>query len=504
MENCAKNHHDCNHSDSLETQFPSRLIDVDGSEGEHLIKLVDIAEKPSTTTTPPSYVALSYCWGSAASAPNSGTDTKYQTTSENLDQRRNGFSELNLPPTIRDAVTITRRLGVKYLWVDALCILQGKNSEAVDDWTTESTRMQQIYGGALVTIAAASAASAYDGIFNLYTPQQEIDPVELTLSSSKHQLGQGGVFATQLIPSDARDMPLYHRGWTLQERILSPRVLTYTHDQLLWECQTTTLTQRGTPMESFHTARLPDNCPADELHDRWQVIVTDYSARDLSMMTDKLPAISGLAQAFQAQMGGQDYLAGLWRGSLLDDILWIHKPVDIGRRAEQSRPEKYRAPSWSWASVDGNIRWPMALWNRDGPYAAEVIDAWTTSKGCSQLSQVEDGRLVLKGPLRRLGDLTENYGWLTETVGSHSDNIRLELDALTKSSVLQAIGGRQDVFVFRIKADQALLIQLVRGEVGDTVERPTFKRLGLASNWSWPTESSKEDNTFQERIIEII
>ncbi|KAF2813545.1 HET-domain-containing protein [Mytilinidion resinicola] len=136
-ENCTNNHQQCRPSSSLKARLPSRLIDVDCDGRKHIIKLVEMSDGSvsGSTSTSQSYVALSYCWGAAPSASASGASTKYQTTFENLEQRRAGFSELDLPPTIRDGVTITRRLGIKYLWVDALCILQGKDSKAVDDWT---------------------------------------------------------------------------------------------------------------------------------------------------------------------------------------------------------------------------------------------------------------------------------------------------------------------------------------------------------------------------------
>ncbi|KUJ23878.1 HET-domain-containing protein [Mollisia scopiformis] len=369
VKNCTDYHQKCNHPSSVKARLPSRLVDVDGDGKKHNIKLVETFEgsASSATSASQSYIALSYCWGTTSSKGDFEAGEKYRTTFQNIERRKAGFSELDLPPTIRDAVTITRRLGFKYLWADALCILQGTDPKAAEDWASEATRMHQIYGNASLAIAAASAASAYDGIFDLFNYRSESAPVEINLWSSHPQIGQGSAFSKLLISSDSSDMPLYHRGWTLQERILSPRVVTYTCDQLLWECQTTTLTQRGLPMESLHTSRLPDNCSVGELQDRWQVLVTDYSARDLSFSTDKLPALSGLAQAFQAQLQDDEYLGGLWRSSLLDDLLWIHRPVDVGRRTVQGRPSEYRAPSWSWASVDGNVRWLYADANPQGP-----------------------------------------------------------------------------------------------------------------------------------------
>lgn len=298
-----------------------------------------------------------------------------------MGQRKTAFLEKELPKTIRDAITVTRRLGMQYLWVDALCILQGTDPRAREGWSMESAKMNYIYGGASLTIATASAKSVHDGIFDLYQPQPAPSAVKIRLFSRKRALSSRSLFASRLLIANTHKEPLYHRGWTLQERVLSPRVVVYTRQQLLWECQTTHLTQKGMPMVNLHKLRLPDNCSARELRNRWRVIVIDSSARDLSSPTDKLPALSGLAQAFHAKMPGNKYLAGLWEASILEDLLWCHRPVSTGRRAKRARPSGYRAPSWSWASVDGNVRWPFILGIRGHAYVDSedvIVEDWTS------------------------------------------------------------------------------------------------------------------------------
>jgi hypothetical protein len=490
--------------------LPSRLVDVNGNGKKHTIKLVETSEgsASSITAASQSYIALSYCRGTMCSKGDFENGEQYRTTFQNIERRKAGFSELDLPPTIRDAVTITRRLGFKYLWADALCILQGTDPKAAEDWASEASRMHHIYGNASLTIAAASAASAYDGIFDSFKYRSESAPVEINLCSGHSQIGQGSAFSTLLVPLDSRDMPLYHRGWTLQERILSPRVITYTCDQLLWECQTTTLTQKGLPMEFLHTSRLSDNCSAGELQDRWQVLVTDYSARDLSLSTDKSPALSGLAQAFEVQLQDDEYLGGVWRRSLLDDLLWVHKPVSIGRQTVQRRPSEYRAPSWSWASIDGNVRWIYAYANREGPYWAKLIDAWTLTKGHSKFGEVQSGRLKLEGPLRRMGIVDNKhsnvpFGCLSESFeneAEHFTNFYLDVATIADPNFATA-QERQDIFILLIKKDIALLLQRI-GDALDT--NMVFKRIGLVSKYAWLNRTmAKEKWLFHETRVEI-
>lgn len=250
---------------------------------------------------------------------------------------------------------------------------EGVDNRARDDWKVESARMHHVYGRALLTLAAASSASAQDGIFNIFDASQATPTVNVSLKDVPY-VDKLEVMANTLDPIDCSHEPLYHRGWTLQKRGLSTRVLIYTRHQLLWECQTVAITQSGTPIESVNAMRIPATARSvGVMQDRWQTLVTDYSARDLTVPSDKFPAVAGLARAFDELLPGGQYLGGLWKRTLLDDLLWAHKPIAVGRRAERSSPSGYRAPSWSWAALDGNVRWLWAPRKRkgDGPRAAD-------------------------------------------------------------------------------------------------------------------------------------
>lgn len=136
---CTQEHKNCRLSSSCRDFMPSRLLDV---SDPNLLKLVE----PSTMHfRPESYNALSYCWGKQTQ------QAAYVTTPENLAQRKHGFLERELPPTVRDAAVTTRKLKMRYLWVDALCIMQGPSREARDDWEAEAGRMGDVYNGAYLT-----------------------------------------------------------------------------------------------------------------------------------------------------------------------------------------------------------------------------------------------------------------------------------------------------------------------------------------------------------------
>ncbi|KAB5542496.1 heterokaryon incompatibility protein-domain-containing protein, partial [Coniochaeta sp. 2T2.1] len=138
---CVQEHGVCT---SSSTHHPTRLLHIDGES----LRLVD-----EGLPHPVSYTALSYCWG---------TTEPLATLSTNINEMRSGIPLSKLPRTIKDAIQVTKFLGIQYLWVDALCIIQDDKI----DWARESAAMAGIYGNAYVTIAAASASSADEGFLH--------------------------------------------------------------------------------------------------------------------------------------------------------------------------------------------------------------------------------------------------------------------------------------------------------------------------------------------------
>ncbi len=131
--------------------MPRRVIDVSGKKDD-VVRLLDSEISKDPLRTPAPYAALSYCWG---------LDQKafYKTTKSNFEEHRRGILLSSLPKTLQDAVLVCRRLHIHFLWVDALCIIQGD----VDDWRRESAQMHSVYASSHVTIAAHAGASCSDG-----------------------------------------------------------------------------------------------------------------------------------------------------------------------------------------------------------------------------------------------------------------------------------------------------------------------------------------------------
>lgn len=326
--------------------MPSRLIDVRPSSEDDIAVLVSLGQyDDGNDSCPIKYAALSYCWG---------TDRFLTTTSLNIDTMMQSISISQLPRTIRDAIKIVRHLGIRYLWVDSLCIIQGTDTVAQRDWLSESEMMGQIYQSAHLTISAESASTALAGILNDRTkPSVDICAIPISTESSNM------IYLTkhQFLEPEITE-PLHLRGWTLQETIMSQRLLRFGTRELSWRCP------HGIQKEGLGEGpetscdESDDNESIKELNEQahniytgWQTMIEDYSRRAITVKSDKLHAIAGLAAIAQSNTDDV-YVAGIWaRGAPLN-LLWMH----ARHKSVYGRKEEFQAPTWSWASVEGPIQ----------------------------------------------------------------------------------------------------------------------------------------------------
>ncbi|KAL8900046.1 MAG: hypothetical protein Q9207_005884 [Kuettlingeria erythrocarpa] len=330
-----------------------------------------------------------------------------------------------LPLNFQDAITTVRALGLRYLWIDALCIVQ----DSKRDWELEAARMGDYYGSAYMTLVATSAKSSIDGFlerspwpwplvtlpcYNEGTPgKQPIIYFRYQPDFSKYSR------------TDAIDGSTWNsRGWTFQERLLSNRTLHFAQGRLFWECRNTEGSEEnerdgksdyGYPWiarkaQTSQPLVYPDAAGFYYLYERWYRLVATYSLRELSYESDTLPALSGLAQAFRTVYTDRDkYVAGLWQADLLGGLLWM-----TGHSSRAVRPSKYRAPSWSWASiVKGEINWPSRSIPRHCryDYTAELLEAKTNTQPGAPMGAVSGGTLRLLGKCQRLDRVVKPSEW---------------------------------------------------------------------------------------------
>jgi hypothetical protein len=195
-------------------KLPTRVLDVDGgtSSPENL-RLYHTGRAPGR------YVALSHRWGAY---------TPLKTTKTLLEIHCEEILLADLPRTFRDAIVVTRKLGVRYLWIDSLCIVQ----DDPQDWLRESALMGEIFANSYCTLAATSAKDSNGGLF---LPRTVSQSVKLTDSSGDSPVSfYSGI--QDHFERDLDDGDLNSRGWVLQERLLSPRMIHFTAVQTFWEC----------------------------------------------------------------------------------------------------------------------------------------------------------------------------------------------------------------------------------------------------------------------------
>lgn len=394
MQDCHDNHIRCSqYSRDANSWLPTRLIDV-GVAGSQTWKLVVTAEALSTSFPKPSYLALSYKWG---------PKPDLLLLSSTIVEFRAGKPISELSKTFLDMVTVARHFSVRYLWIDALCIIQ----DSRQDWDSEAPTMRMVYANSLCTIAASAAVNERGGLFR----QRDKSSVKRGFAA----MPSGTIPETQYFDIVERDYwdwnihtgPLHGRGWVFQERHLSCRVLSFTQRQILFECfecakcetfpdgiphyasdkDLNSLWNTNTQHKSLASAHTTSmSSPVFLL---WRNLLQKYSSCALTKPEDRFPAFAGLAKLFQ-EVTGDEYLAGLWRSRFLDGLDW---------RVREPRPDtttaSFHAPSWSWASVDG----PLKPWipRAGAKHLVRLLDVKVTPRGSDPTGAIVSGSITLLG-----------------------------------------------------------------------------------------------------------
>ena len=329
---------------------------------------------------------------------------------------------LSLPKTIQDAIKTTRKLQIDFLWVDALCIVQDDESEK----QSEIVRMKDFYRSSIVTVSAASAPESEEGFLS---DRRAIEQsVHLIFTMPDAALGK--IILVRHVPQPHPRMflcpgiePINTRAWTAQESLLSNRVLIYGRLQLFWKCRSTYAADGG--IMSWHDFKNHSAWPElevggrfkpqaeskscqssatvhmtesehSELRRAWLFVVGSYSGRKLSVMADRLPAISAIASLFQEWLE-DDYVCGLWRRTILYDLFWEfndHTPLTLN-------PEgPYIGPSWSWISYPRGVSY--VHWPNQAPIAKVRSYVSKPVYPFAPFGQISEASLTLEAPFHTL------------------------------------------------------------------------------------------------------
>jgi hypothetical protein len=308
--------------------------------------------------SPEPYVVLSYCWGG---------DQPIRCTSATLDTLIQGIESVKLPKTLQDAAEVCWRLGFRYLWIDALCIIQDDEKDKM----TEIAQMARVYGNAVLTIAATSAASVTQGFLHSRKfPLEADESLEVAVICPDGQ--RDSVVLIESLPNNVESgvEPLDLRGWTFQERLLSSRMLSFGTYQLDWICLSVTKVDKcayidgwgyGDPSwrDSPLAGKLGPLLPRSQrgwahrllyLMEAWNSVLVSFTSRKLTVPEDRALAISGVAETFGTSMNST-YMAGLWQEFFPYCLLWF----DVAKPGQSPRPRSYQGPSWSWTSINSQI-----------------------------------------------------------------------------------------------------------------------------------------------------
>ncbi|KFY54463.1 hypothetical protein V496_07254 [Pseudogymnoascus sp. VKM F-4515 (FW-2607)] len=343
------------------------------------------------------YATLSYVWGHVH---------PYVLEVANLQDLRKGLDITKLSKTILDAMRVAAQLGMNYIWIDALCIVQN----SPEDMSEELPQMANIYRSSALTVFAASSNSQDNGFLNPPSGLHNIYP-PVTIPIDTGIDGQQCSFLMGK-PSDPsrNDNPIYSRAWTLQEQLLSHRLLVFEMGGVSWQCSEQHMTYRGPASHDeqpfLSLCRAGSDADVAAIYQRWLEIRSDYCGRSMFVLSDKLNAISAAASEI-SRSKGWTYLAGLWSECLVNDLLWTYtNPKAPWQRDENDYPiltsQRARAaarvaPSWSWASVaEGGILDTQASDDR-APFEFELLDSGVQVADDGPFGSVTAGFLLVKG-----------------------------------------------------------------------------------------------------------
>ncbi|KAL6362612.1 hypothetical protein LRP88_03904 [Fusarium phalaenopsidis] len=248
-----------------------------------------------------------------------------------------------------DAIAITRGLGIRYLWIDALCIEQGDDG----DFESEAGKMADYYRNAMITLAATDSVDCEGGM--LY-PSNLLQ--KFSASRFRHW-GRAGYAFLESIQTDfekeVNSAPLNQRGWVLQEGILSQRMVYFCKKQLIWECMTQVSSEGGLVVLNKDRIKQPfapltRMNPRQGLYEDWDAIAQGYSGRLLSKAKGKTLALAGATTHFKYLLY-DDPLLGLWEGDFHAGLLW--RAREPSGRTEAVELESI--PSWSWMGFAGPV-----------------------------------------------------------------------------------------------------------------------------------------------------
>jgi hypothetical protein len=443
IKECRDSHDNC--PGQQPNPLPTRILKINACKGSLGTEQTLEVKLCKTNNEAGIYACLSHCWGGAQFI---------KTTRDNMEKHESGIPWSSLPKTFQHAIEFAYQLDIQYIWIDSLCIIQDDE----EDWRREAGNMCSVFEGSFVTLAASASSNSlaralpeddricdasellsivppkidpqivplgvqtsYDCGFRgtnwtcdmvymrrtqehwrfLWWPYNTFGYLGKSMSEQFPILRRSWEYREKIRRSGSDLFPLFQRGWAYQERLLAPRILHFGLGELLWECSQISECQCGALTSIYDHRTSLDVHPKRNhyLHSktsdrhiavyRWREVVREYSPLKLTFPSDKLPAIAGIAKQLHPFIGST-YLAGIWKEYIRDELLW----ETVGPK--QAKPTAWRAPTWSWASVEGTISFPNGyIHSSDTDYS--ILEAVCTPIGPDQFGAISDGHLTVHG-----------------------------------------------------------------------------------------------------------
>ncbi|KAK7422748.1 hypothetical protein QQZ08_009372 [Neonectria magnoliae] len=529
----------------LVKSFPKRIISI-GPASNNEIRVVEHDDSSPPPQEP--YIALSHCWGKSR---------PLTLTRDTMAQRKANIPFEALPRTFRDAVLITRGLGIRYIWIDSLCIIQNDTQ----DWEIEAAKMSSIYSGAELVLSATGSGDSTAGVlqnrkpfltwtgsypkdkpFHIYG-RQIIQHDAFGWGQDEREMVKGSTnLATKSRPLSSGDFPLMTRAWCFQERLLATAILHFTKDEIVFDCLTSMECECGTltrhegdshlalrriiktghkyvsgltslsqglvnpyviqNSEAVEEPDFPDGFV--EHHERWRDLIVQYSQKGITVTTDRLPAVGGLALRWCNDLTGR-YLAGLWEKDLLRGLRWW--PSEAQTDLDEDPP--YVAPTWSWVNARRGVTWGTQSF--EGTLSFINIDLSRTQchlGGLNPYGQVDYGYIFLTGRVMEVDFSVDRTMISLKKLGD-----QYTLENPDSTSGLQKLGNCK-LYCLRLCTkigtgnawddDYALVLKRAQGK--DLAIQPkevrecpnVYQRVGLwtayrVRSWNHAQDSVKED-----------
>ncbi|QKD57005.2 heterokaryon incompatibility protein-domain-containing protein [Fusarium oxysporum Fo47] len=329
---CRRRHVECEKRARENRQnlaMPKRLLDV-GQLGDPFIRLLEASDDARV-----SFAIGSYVWGNGLKED---AIKQAQTTKENIGYRiASGIEATGLPKSIQDLIEVTRQIGLRYLWLDAFCIVQDDN----DDKDHQFNSLAEFYKQAGILISAASASDCGEGFLQSRTVDRcygSIFELPYEWKVDGHETRGSLLLSEMDLDGSTDNDPVHMRIWTFQEHLVSSRVISFGSRQIKWTCQQEKNSVDGGNYHemiggleyNLRIAFSPSRYPYETLVEKgwrvmsWMEIVEEYSKRDYSRLEDRVPAFYEAMSLLAPHMG--------WTRDQLRNLKFLQRMENLDHR----------------------------------------------------------------------------------------------------------------------------------------------------------------------------